>query len=103
MPSCILCSWLCGEVPEDWRLADGTPIYNKGHKEDLGNYRRVSLTSVLGKVMEQIILGEITWHVHYVHGNRHRQSRLMKSRLCSTDLISFYEWVTRLVDEEECC
>ena len=51
-----LCSWLSGEVPEDWRLADVTPSY----KEDLGNYRPVSLTSVPGKVMEQIILGEIT-------------------------------------------
>ena len=58
------CSWLSGEVPEDWRLADVTPIYKKGHKEDLGNYRPVSLTSVPGKVMEQIILGEITRHVH---------------------------------------
>ena len=49
-------SWLSGEVPEDWRLADVTPIYKKGCKEDSGNYRPVSLTSVL---VEQIILGEI--------------------------------------------
>ena len=32
-------SWLSGEVPEDWRLANVTPIYKKGCKEDLGNYR----------------------------------------------------------------
>ena len=41
-------SWLSGEVPEDWRLADVTPIYKKGCKEDPGNYRPVSLTSVPG-------------------------------------------------------
>jgi len=45
-------SWLTGEVPDDWRIANVTPIYKKGQKEDPGNYRLVSLTSVLGKVME---------------------------------------------------
>ena len=43
------CSWMTGEVPEDWRLADVTPIYKKGHKEDPGNYRPVGLASVPGK------------------------------------------------------
>ena len=56
-------SLLMGEVPEDWRLASVTPIYKKGCREDPGNYRPVSLTSVLGKIMEQIVLREIMWHV----------------------------------------
>ncbi|KFQ20116.1 hypothetical protein N332_03632, partial [Mesitornis unicolor] len=56
-------SWLTGEVPVDWRLANVTPIYKRGWKEDPGNYRAVSLTSVPGKVMEQIILSAITWHM----------------------------------------
>jgi len=44
-------SWLTGEVPNDWRIASVTPIYKKGQKEDHGNYRPVSLTSVPGKIM----------------------------------------------------
>ena len=49
-------SWLTGEVPDDWKLASVTPIHRKGGKEDPGNYRAVSLTSVPGKAMEQFIL-----------------------------------------------
>ncbi|KFO07792.1 hypothetical protein N312_13130, partial [Balearica regulorum gibbericeps] len=55
--------WLTGEVPVDWRLANVMLIYNKGQNEDPGNYRPLVLTSVPGKVMEQIILSTITWHV----------------------------------------
>jgi len=45
-------SWRTGEVPEDWRKADVTPVFKKREKEDPGNYRPVSLTSIPGKMME---------------------------------------------------
>ncbi|KFZ60307.1 RNA-directed DNA polymerase from mobile element jockey, partial [Antrostomus carolinensis] len=56
-------SWETGEVPEDWRKANVTPIFKKGKKEDPGNYRPVSLTSIPGKVMERLILGAISRHI----------------------------------------
>ena len=56
-------SWQMGEVPEDWRIADVPPVFKKGKKEDLGNNRPVSLTSVPGKVMEQLILDTLSKHL----------------------------------------
>jgi len=49
-------SWRTGEVSEDWRKANVTPIFKKGQKEDPGNYRMVRLTSILGKKAAQFIL-----------------------------------------------
>ncbi|KAK4818083.1 hypothetical protein QYF61_005660 [Mycteria americana] len=92
-------SWITGEVPADWRLANVTPIFKKGRKEEPGNYRPVSLTSVLGKLMEQIILSAITRHVGNNQGIKPSQHGFKKGRSCLTNLISFYDKVTRLVDE----
>ncbi|KAK4824681.1 hypothetical protein QYF61_017405 [Mycteria americana] len=84
-------SWLTGEVPADWRLANVTPIFKKGRKEDPGNYRPVSLTSVLGKLMEQIILSAIARHVENNQGIKPSQHGFRKGRSCLTNLISFYD------------
>ena len=90
---------MTGEVPEDWRFASVNPIYKKGCREDLGNYRPGSLTSVPGKIMGQIVLREITWHVQDNPGIRPSQHGFMKGRSCLTNPISFYDLVTHLVDE----
>ena len=68
-----------------------TPIYKKGCKNNPGKYRPVSLTSVPGNVMKQIILSVITWHVCHKWGIRLSQHGFMKSRSCLTNLISFYD------------
>ena len=91
-------SWSTGEMPDDWKLVNVTPLYRKGQKEDPGNYRPVSLTSVPGKVMEQIILNAITQHMRDNQGIGLSQHGFMKGRSCLTNLVSFYDKVTHLVD-----
>ncbi|PKU41599.1 rna-directed dna polymerase from mobile element jockey-like [Limosa lapponica baueri] len=92
-------SWQTGEVPVDWRIANAMPIHKKGWKNDLGNYRPVSLTSVPGKVMEQLNLSAIMQHMKDNQTMRPSQHGFMKPRSCLTNLISFYDKATPLVDE----
>jgi len=93
--------WSTREIPDDWRLANVTPIYKKGHKEDPEIYEPVRLTSVPEKVMKQIILNEITWQVQDKQGIRPRQHGFLNARSYLTKLLSFYDRVTRLVGEEK--
>ena len=44
-----------GELPDDWMRANCVPIFKKGKKEEPENYRLVCLTSIPGKILEQII------------------------------------------------
>ena len=44
-----------GRVPSDWRTAEVTPIFKKGDKTASCNYRPVSLTSIVCKVLESFV------------------------------------------------
>jgi len=92
-------SWRTGEVPEDWRKANVTPIFKKGKKEDSGNNRPVSLTFIPGKVMEQLILEVINKQVEEKKVIRSSQHGFTKGKSCLTNLIAFYDGMTGWVDE----
>ncbi|CAM4649274.1 unnamed protein product [Lepidochelys kempii] len=92
-------SWRLGEVPDDWKKANVVPIFKKGKKEDPGNYRPVSLTSVPGKIMEQVLKESILKHLEERKVIRNSQHGFTKGKSCLTNLIAFYVEITGSVDE----
>eukprot|EP00061_Rhincodon_typus_P011034 g35757.t1 len=48
-----------GRVPDGWKVANVTPVFKKGGRQKMGNYRPLSLTPVIGKALESIIKDEI--------------------------------------------
>ena len=52
-----------GILPKDWTDANISPVFKKGDRHLAENYRPVSLTSVLSKLLEHIICHEL--HKHF--------------------------------------
>ena len=52
-------SYKLNQLPVDWKSGYITAIFKKGSKSDPSNYRPISLTSVICKIMESIIRDQI--------------------------------------------
>ena len=52
-----------GVVPDDLKTARVVPIYKKNDKTDVGNYRPVSILSIISKIMEKAIYDQLEQHL----------------------------------------
>jgi hypothetical protein len=52
-----------GLLPEDWKCANITALYKKGNKKVPGNYRPISQTSIVCKLMETLVREETIEHM----------------------------------------
>ena len=87
-----------GKVPNDWKLANVTPIFKKGCKSQPGNYRPISLTSIVCKLMESVIRDKI---VHFMETNdiiNDSQHGFRNKRSCVSNLLDFYNDVFQMYD-----
>ncbi len=94
---------LCeGYLPECWREANITPIYkNKGTRSHPTNYRPVSLTSIICKMMESLIKDAIIDHLKSNHLLYKYQHAFIGKRSCTTNLLEVLNIWTKLPDEDE--
>ncbi len=69
-----------------WRQANVIPIFKKGEKTLASNYRPVSLTSVVGKVLESIIARNIREHLDKHNLINQSHHGFTKGKSCLTNL-----------------
>ena len=76
-----------GRIPTEWKSAIVVPVHKKGKKDNVENYRPISLTSIVVKVMERIIRDELM--IRCVHMIDPRQHGFLKNKSCTTQLTDF--------------
>ena len=91
-------SILDGVVPLEWKEANIIPLFKKGSRSKSENYRPVSLTSVICKLLERLIKDLVDFLVenNLISPSQHG---FLKARSCLTNILCFLEEVTKWVDE----
>ena len=87
------------DIPKDWKLANVVPIYKSGPKGEPVNYRPISLTSVVVRVMERIVKGKMMQHMRVNRLIRPSQHGFLPKKSTSTNLVTYLDYVTKKLDE----
>ena len=97
IPKLFCLGYKQGRLPQDWRDAIVIPIYKKGSKKDPGNYRPVSLTSIIVKIMETIIRDHLMKHLLKKKLISDFQYGFRSGRSCTLQLLNMLnDWTLKL-------
>ena len=92
-----------GIIPRDWKLANVSPIHKKGSRNSAANYRPVSLTSQVCKLLESVVKDAIVSHLEENGLIYDSQHGFRRGKSCLSNIISYLDRATRLMDEGEQC
>ena len=84
-----------GKLPADWMKANVMPVFKKGDKSLAANYRPISLTCILCKVLEHILASNIVKHLDGQGILYDLQHGFREKRSCETQLIMLIEDLAR--------
>ncbi|RMC15811.1 hypothetical protein DUI87_08015 [Hirundo rustica rustica] len=88
-------SWQFGKVPVDWKKKNIVLIFERSRK----NYQLVCLTSVPGKIVEQILLEGVLRSRENTDTIQDNQLNFTRGKACLTNSVDFYNRVTTSVDK----
>ena len=90
-----------GRVPHDWKKARIVPIFKKGDKSKVENYRPISLTSIACKLLEHIIHSNIMDHLDAHNILNSAQHGFRQRRSCETQLITTLDDFSKCLDKKQ--
>ena len=89
-------------LPHDWKRANITPIYKKGNKTDPLNYRPVSLTSSVCKILEKLIQKKVMEYLENTSFFTRHQHGFRSGMSCLTQLLEYFSDIEDMIDDGNC-
>ncbi|XP_065650272.1 uncharacterized protein LOC136078426 [Hydra vulgaris] len=83
-----------GEVPNNWKCSNVTPIFKKGSKLKTSNYRPISLTGISCEVMERFVRDKILNYCIINSLISKNQHGFVYKKLCMTNLLETLDLLT---------
>ena len=87
-------------VPNDWKLADVAPVFKKGDRRLPSNYRLISLTPLICKVLESVIRDKMFDYLLRNNLLANKQHGFMPRRSCVTQLLSALQYWTDSLEKD---
>ena len=74
-------------IPKQWKVANVVPVFKKGDKRQVDNYRPISLTSLIMKAFEKCVRVELFESCkHLIDSSQHG---FLPEKSCTTQMIPF--------------
>jgi len=87
------------DFPDDWKKAKVSPIFKSGDKNDVGNYRPISVLPITSKIIERAVHDQLYAHLSNEHLLSAAQSGFRINHSTATTLLDVQDYILKNMDD----
>ena len=94
------CSIAAGFFPSTWKTGIVVPVYKKGDRCNMSNYRPITILSVISRLFKRIVIKSLSSHLvkhNIIANDQHGFKKLLS---CETALSSLLDNLYRQIDKD---
>ena len=90
-----------GKFPDDWKKAHVIPIHKKGDKDNVNNYRPISILPIVSKIFERIVFKHVYNYLHENNLISRHQSGFQPNESTINQLAYMYHEFSNALDKKK--
>ena len=94
-------SILTSKFPDKWKVATIVPVFKCGNKEDVSNYRPVSLLPIPGKILEKIFHYHVMYFIESNSFLSEKQNGFRKEKSTLGSIVNFTNDILQSINNKK--